>query len=197
MELEELLRLECHSDAVWDCRWHTSGRYGAQSSHQLCLAGGLLPHGRCTSSVLTASFDGTAMLHDVQGGRTLLTLRGHSDRVMGIHSLGQDEVSRAALAAVQVVHRSHTVGITAGGAWWGQVVTASRDGTIKHWDLRVSGSCIGTLADDRAQVQQTRQHMHFFFFLPCKIRHINDNCIPVQCVSYRKLSYMSLLTVNT
>jgi hypothetical protein len=104
-----LMRLDCHTDAVWDVRWHHSGR-----------------------SILTASFDGTAQLHDVHTETTVLTLRGHTDRLMRIHC----DVEQAG---------------TASGLSPDVVTTASRDGTIKRWDLRRAGTCVATLADEAAQ----------------------------------------------
>jgi WD40 repeat protein len=94
--VELKLSLACHASAVWDVRWHGADR------------------------LLTASFDGTAELHDVAAARaSLLALRGHTDRVMCIRS----------------------------GPGPHAATTAGRDRVIKRWDLR-SGECTLTLADE-------------------------------------------------
>jgi len=103
--LRQLCRLPCHADTVWDVRWHGE------------------------EQLLTASFDCTMALHDAAAApaegdayEPLLTLAGHTDRVMGVASCGPH------LAA-----------------------SAGRDGAVKRWDLR-AGRCVATLRlDDEAQ----------------------------------------------
>ena len=69
--------------------------------------------------ILSGSFDRTAQLHDVRATKTVRELCGHTDRVMSVCSGGHPA----------------------------QVLTSSRDGCIKSWDLR-SGKCATTLRRD-------------------------------------------------
>ena len=84
--LEQVCVLRCHTDTVWDVRWHGE------------------------SQLITGSFDGTIALHDIvrtasscseaaaEGGvrsTPLLTLSGHGDRVMGVLSCGPTMMASA------------------------------------------------------------------------------------------------------
>lgn len=109
--LQLLCALSCHTDTVWDVRWHGDDQ------------------------LITGSFDGTIALHDITragsgkecaGGLQpgpLLTMSGHADRVMGVFSCGTNLVA-----------------------------SASRDGTVRRWDVRTPGHrCVAVFRDSEAQ----------------------------------------------
>lgn len=79
--LDPLCSLPCHTDTVWDVRWHAAD-----------------------TQLISGSFDHTICVHDLGGAgmeeaggsyRPLLTLTGHGDRVMGVLSCGSHLIASA------------------------------------------------------------------------------------------------------
>jgi hypothetical protein len=147
--LEQLCVLPCHTETVWDVRWHGE------------------------EHLITGSFDGTIALHDIvatgsrcseaaEGGvqpAPLLTMSGHGDRVMGVLSCSPAMIASAGRDGtvrrwdLRAPNRCVSVLRDAEAQRSAYCVTQSRmdehmlisghDGTVAIWDCRQLSSALG------------------------------------------------------
>lgn len=147
----------CHTDTVWDVRWHGAGQ------------------------LITGSFDGTIALHDVARAGTvdaasgvgaeqicppLLTMSGHGDRVMGVLSCGPNLIASAGrdgtvrrwdvrvpshrcVSVLQDVEVQRSAYCVTKSCLDEHRLLSGHDGTVAIWDCRrVSSKDGGALSND-------------------------------------------------